>query len=245
MENLEKIVEKYPCAFPRWVGPFAVFFYIYDPDYAKTFLSRTGKKRDESQDPNPPRSDMTQPTGRILKEFWSKDTGGRVERFPTNPEGDSHVPLVTCLVQTSLDHFRAAYHKPRKYHWISRAFLSSLGFVTSAWVILPTSAPFSSIKSSREMFPGQIISYRKIQMSSFCSPNFVKLMIGSASLCYYLPCVHACAKSLQSCPTLCDPMDCSLPGSSVHGILQERMLEWVAMFFSRGSSRPRDWTHVS
>lgn len=69
MENLEKIVEKYPCAFPRWVGPFAVFFYIYDPDYAKTFLSRTGKKRDESQDPNPPRSDMTQPTGRILKEF--------------------------------------------------------------------------------------------------------------------------------------------------------------------------------
>ena len=69
-------------------------------------------------------------------------------------------------------------------------------------------------------------------MSSFCSPNFVKLMIGSASLCYYLPRMHACAKSLQSCPTLCDPMDCSLPGSSVHGILQERILEWVATSFS-------------
>ena len=40
----------------------------------------------------------------------------------------------------------------------------------------------------------------------------------------------------QSCPTLCDPMDCSLPGSSVHGILQARILEWVAVSFSRGSS---------
>ena len=45
-------------------------------------------------------------------------------------------------------------------------------------------------------------------------------------------CMHA--KSLQSCLTLCDPMDHSLPGSSVHGILQERIPEWVAIFFSRG-----------
>ena len=49
----------------------------------------------------------------------------------------------------------------------------------------------------------------------------------------------------QSCPTLCDPVDCSLPGSSVHGILQARILEWVAIAFSRGSSQPRDWTWVS
>ena len=49
----------------------------------------------------------------------------------------------------------------------------------------------------------------------------------------------------QSCPTLCDPMDCSLPGSSVHGIFEARTLEWVAISFSRGSSRPRDWTWVS
>ena len=49
----------------------------------------------------------------------------------------------------------------------------------------------------------------------------------------------------QSCPTLCDPVDCSLPGSSIHGILQARILEWVAISFSRGSSRPRDWTNVS
>ena len=47
-----------------------------------------------------------------------------------------------------------------------------------------------------------------------------------------------CAKSLQSCPTLCDPRDCSPPGSSVHGIFQARTLEEVAMPFSRGSSNP-------
>jgi len=47
-----------------------------------------------------------------------------------------------------------------------------------------------------------------------------------------------CAKSLQSCPALCDSMDCSLPGSSVHGILQARILEWVAISFSRESSPP-------
>ena len=49
----------------------------------------------------------------------------------------------------------------------------------------------------------------------------------------------------QSCPNLCDPMDCSLPGSSFHGILQARILEWVAISFSRGSSRSRDRIQVS
>ena len=50
--------------------------------------------------------------------------------------------------------------------------------------------------------------------------------------------LRVCAKSLQSCLTLYDPMDCSPPGSSVHGILQARILEWVAIPFSRGSSNP-------
>ena len=53
------------------------------------------------------------------------------------------------------------------------------------------------------------------------------------------------AKSLQSCPTLCDPVDYSPPGSSVHGTLQARILTWVAMPSFRGSSQPRDWTHIS
>ena len=49
----------------------------------------------------------------------------------------------------------------------------------------------------------------------------------------------------QPRPTLCNPLDCSPPGSSVHGILQARILEWFAISFSRGSSQPRDRTQVS
>ena len=55
--------------------------------------------------------------------------------------------------------------------------------------------------------------------------------------------VHA--QLLQSCPALCNPMDCSPPGSSVHGILQSRLLEWVAISSSRESSWPRTQTHIS
>ena len=53
------------------------------------------------------------------------------------------------------------------------------------------------------------------------------------------------AKSLQSCLTLCNPMYCSLPDSSIHGIFQARILEWGAVSFSRRPSQPRDWTRVS
>ena len=53
-------------------------------------------------------------------------------------------------------------------------------------------------------------------------------------------CLHA-----KLCVTLCDPVDCGPPGSSVHGILQPKILEWIAMPSSRGSSQPRDQTHVS
>ena len=54
--------------------------------------------------------------------------------------------------------------------------------------------------------------------------------------------MHTCSGT-QLFLTLCDPMACSPPGSSVHGIFLTRILEWVAISFSRGSSRPRDWTH--
>ena len=53
-----------------------------------------------------------------------------------------------------------------------------------------------------------------------------------------------CAKSLQSCPTFCDPLDCRPPGSSVLGILQARVLEWVAMPSFKESSQPRDQNQV-
>ena len=58
-----------------------------------------------------------------------------------------------------------------------------------------------------------------------------------------IKCIHKI--HAQSCPTLCDPMDFSLPGSSVHGILQARILEWVAIPLSKGSSQHRDRTWVS
>ena len=61
------------------------------------------------------------------------------------------------------------------------------------------------------------------------------------SLCYT---VWVCVLAAQSSPTLCDPIDSSLPGSSVHGILQARILGCVAIPFSRGSSRPWGWTLV-
>ena len=56
-------------------------------------------------------------------------------------------------------------------------------------------------------------------------------------------CVHA--KLLQLYPTLCDPMNHSPPGSSVHGIFQAKILKWIATSFSRGSSQPRDQTQLS
>ena len=54
-----------------------------------------------------------------------------------------------------------------------------------------------------------------------------------------------CAKSLQSCQTLCDPTDCSPAVSSLQGSLQARILEWLAKCFSRGSSQPRDQSCIS
>ena len=68
----------------------------------------------------------------------------------------------------------------------------------------------------------------------YCS-SFAKLLSWSESE----------SEVTQSCPTLCDPVDCRPPGSSIHGILQARILEWVAISFSRGSSWPRDRTQVS
>ena len=65
------------------------------------------------------------------------------------------------------------------------------------------------------------------------------------ALCWPMSSPRVASEATQSCLTLCNPMDCRLPDSSVHGIFQARVLEWVAISFSRGSSRPRDWTWVS
>ena len=97
----------------------------------------------------------------------------------------------------------------------SKSHLSSHSFLLGVRVCLDQKTPeiFRS-------FPGSSVGQK-----SACSPE-----------------AAAAAKLLQLCPTLCDPMDCSPPGSSVHGILQARIVEWVAISFSRGYSRPRDHT---
>ena len=65
----------------------------------------------------------------------------------------------------------------------------------------------------------------------------------SLSLLTFLP--PAVCLVTQLCPTLCDPLDCSPPASSAHGVFQAKILEWVSISSSRKSSWPRDWTHVS
>ena len=91
-----------------------------------------------------------------------------------------------------------------------------------------------------------------------CRQGHIASMFCHCEVQRWLPeTVHSCQQPLLRCsedylwkvkclsPTLCDPMDCSLPGSSIHGIFQARMLEWVAISLSRRSSQPRDWTQVS
>ena len=86
------------------------------------------------------------------------------------------------------------------------------------------------------------------QLSALCydSHMFLPGFLWPGLPCRHLPlwrCIRA--KSLQSCLSLHDTMDCSLPGSSVYGISQARVLEWISISSSRRSSQCRDWTQVS
>ena len=106
----------------------------------------------------------------------------------------------------------------------------SMGFSRRVyWSGLPCPSPgFTHYPVPKLLLHIQVVA---TAASHFSVPNSVLICLGS--------------KSLQLCPTLCEPMDCSPPGSSVQGILQARILERVAIFSSRGSSQPRDRTQVS
>ena len=84
--------------------------------------------------------------------------------------------------------------------------------------------------------PGNFLKRESLSLLLSVLPSFSYMILKTSN-------VHA--KSLQLCPTLCDPMDCSLPASSVQEIIQARLLEWGAMPSSRGSFQPRDQTHNS
>ena len=98
----------------------------------------------------------------------------------------------------------------------------------------PVKGYFQGHIQGRKVRPSQSLG------NQFWSSGFLKVEDWIKILPLYI-----CAKSLQSCPTLCNPINCSLPGSSVHGILQARILEWVAMTSSTGSSQPRNRTLIS
>ena len=96
--------------------------------------------------------------------------------------------------------------------------------------------------------PNPACSHHSLTSHSFslqlhCSTFYLSLP-PSLFLMLFILCTRPCSVA-QACPTFFDPMDCSPPGSSVHGILQARILECVAISYSRGSSRPRDQTRVS
>ena len=95
------------------------------------------------------------------------------------------------------------------------------------------SMPFLRLRSTASLFwvASNIAKYWTELKNSYLEVSLLRVCV--------------CVLVNQSCPTLCDPMDCSLPGSSDHGISQARITEWVAIPFSRGSSWRRDQTRVS
>ena len=102
------------------------------------------------------------------------------------------------------------------------------------------------ITEFRVLFPLIKYVYMEVALLRQCYSKWRIILISrlkNSQVKYVCACMHV--KSLQSCVTLCDSMDCSPPGSSVHGVFQVRILEWVVIPFSRGSSRPRDQAHVS
>ena len=102
--------------------------------------------------------------------------------------------------------------------------------------------PPSSSPSSWESEVQRLGNWPKVTQILFIMMTYFNVVFDSINFLMWA-CMHA--KSLWSCPTHSDPMDCSLPGSAVHAILQARILEWVAMLSSRRSSRPRDQTLIS
>ena len=90
-----------------------------------------------------------------------------------------------------------------------------------------------------------IIFYYSILLLTYAFQLLIPLFITLYFFLSVRDTIYVSAKSLQLCPTLCDPMECSLPGFSVHGIFQARILEWAATSSSRGSSWPRDRALVS
>ena len=127
-------------------------------------------------------------------------------------------------------------------HWVSDAIQPShpLSFPSPAFKLSQHQGIFQWVGSSHE--EAKVLELQ-LQHHSSKKPDSSLLSLFILSLLCYINTIRFSVA--QSCPTLCDPMDCSPPGSSVHGIFQVRLLEWIAISFSRGACPSRDWTHLS
>ena len=121
-------------------------------------------------------------------------------------------------------------------------FLNAHIFVFKGWLINFLSEWYQTVWYGKMETPWQVwvklSSKSEFVLTDLGRWEVIVKLLGFQGACL-------CAKSNQLCLTLCNPMDCSPPGSSVHGILQARILEWVAMSFFRESSWPRNWTCMS
>ena len=119
-------------------------------------------------------------------------------------------------------------------HWARNGKSDNEEIISSDYTLHP------SVYEARDsMGPQWVMGGRKGGMNTWNTEGLWARKPFHMTLC-------CCSCSVgKSCPTLYDPMGCSPPGSSVHGILQARILRWAAISFSRGSSQPRDQTHVS
>ena len=97
-------------------------------------------------------------------------------------------------------------------------------------------------ESFPSFFRGGLLPFFRVKGNKGMGSIWMSQKLLALSLCLFLRDMCLVAKS---CPTLWDTMDCRPPGSSVHGSSQARIMEWVAISFSRGSSQPRDQTPVS
>ena len=133
------------------------------------------------------------------------------------------------------------------YYWVTNTFRFLLSAAKETPLKMETflknvNVSYKSITSAwfSEFFPCLLFLRR------WAALNIIPMTHFGGKVCS--PAMHLpsmCVLVTQSCSTLCDPVDCSPPGSSVHGILQARILEWVAIPFSRRSYWPRDRTQIS
>ena len=165
-------------------------------------------------------------------------------RSSSSPWADCPLPISQCRCDLS---FKVQQHlinptQPRLFRWKKGTFSRSespmhallVSYMFMLWLLK------SCLK-----WEGKHKCFRIVRCITVFSLQHLEVHEGrDHNLSLFL---HESVKVLaaQSCPTLCDPMDTSPPGSSVHGLLQARILKWVAIPFSRGSCWPRDWTWVS